>query len=132
MFLSWWRWLKGSPSQGNGSKKGRAFKRRSKFLQRLFVETLEDRTMLSTFQWTGLGADGNWSTAGNWNLVSGSGTTPNAVGDIARFAGTPAQTTVTVNVPVTVGEIDFNTASNINIVNSGGNVLTFQNSAGNA
>src|SRR5262249_53889269 len=33
---------------------------------------------------------------------------------------------------ITVGEIDFGTASNIIITNSGGNALTLQNTAGNA
>src|SRR5262249_1523006 len=30
------------------------------------LESLEGRQLLATFRWTGLGADANWTTAGNW------------------------------------------------------------------
>ncbi len=40
------------------------------------LERLEARVVLSTSTWTGLGADANWQTAGNWDVppVSGQGT----------------------------------------------------------
>src|SRR5205809_449317 len=84
----------------------------------LVIEALEERALLSTFQWTGLGPTTNWDDAGNWNLVSGAGTFPNASADIAQFVvpgggAVTGQTTATVNVlaGITVGEIDFGTSS---------------------
>src|SRR5439155_18448492 len=89
----------------------------------LWLEQLEDRTLPSTFKWVGGAADANWTTAGNWNVVSGAGAFPNAAGDVAQFTGSysSAQTAV-VNQAITVGRIDFATASNITISSSGTNV----------
>ena len=93
----------------------------------LFVERLEDRLAPSTFQWTGQGGNSNWTTPGNWQLVSGAGTTPNAIGDVARFTGAiPGGTTVVVDAAITVGEIDFGSASSITI-NQGAGTLTLDN-----
>src|SRR5262249_37392466 len=97
------------------------------FLRHLWIERLEDRTLPSTFNWTGGGADSNWSTGANWNLLSGSGSFPNAVGDVAQFTGTPARTTVTLNQNITVREPDFGTASNITSNGLGANLLTLDN-----
>ena len=71
-------------------------------------DILEDRTVPATYQWTGAGANANWNTAANWTLISGTGTFPNAVGDVAQFTGayTATQTPVLTSA-VTVGEIDF-------------------------
>src|SRR5437016_4685647 len=79
----------------------------------LAIEQLEDRTLLSTYQWTGANflTDTNWSDSANWTLLVGSGTIPNAVGDVAQFTGTPASSTATVDVAVTLGEIDFASSS---------------------
>ena len=83
------------------------------------LEVLEDRTLLSTFQWTG-GSGVNWNDSGNWNLVSGAGTFPNAQGDVAQFTGSySAAQAVAVNQAITVGEIDFGTAKDVTI--GGGN-----------
>src|SRR5262245_11655819 len=123
MFLSWWRGGKNRKAKdARGPRKAHARR-----LQPLWFEQLEDRTLPSTFKWLGSGADANWSTAANWSLLSGAGSFPNAAGDIAQFTGTAAQTTVVVNQAITVGEIDFATASNITIAASGSNVLTLDN-----
>ena len=34
--------------------------------RRLLFETLEDRVTPTTFIWTGLGSNNNWSTGANW------------------------------------------------------------------
>ena len=101
---------------------------------RLFLETLEDRVVPSTFKWVGTGANGNWDTAANWMLVTGSGTFPNAVGDLAQFTSTTAtQLTATLDIPVTVGEIDFGSSQNYTISSSAAvNTLTLQATSGNA
>src|ERR1700733_8260127 len=83
----------------------------------LQIEQLEDRTLLSTYQWTGLGADTNWNTVGNWAQNGVPATTfPKTAGDIAQFIRPIASCfNPNVNVPITVGEIDFNTAASISI-----------------
>src|SRR5262249_14354582 len=79
----------------------------------------------------GVGPDGSGTTAAKWSLLSGAGSFPNAAGDIAQFTGTYSTAqTVVVNQAITVGEIDFATASNITIAASGSNVLTLDNSPG--
>ena len=131
MFLSWFAtwWRKRTvPVNSKHAEKIR----RPKFFRFLHFEHLEERVLPSTFKWIGAGADSNWNDTANWSLVSGAGTFPTNAGDVAQFTGTPAQNLVTVNVPITVGEIDFGTASNITIAASGSNVLTLNNNAANA
>ena len=79
--------------------------------------------------WTGLGANSNWTTAANW-----SGAVPTNPGDVAQFTGTytAAQSVVTINQNITVGEIDFGTTSNITINGSGTNLLTLDNTSAGA
>ncbi|HEX3149406.1 MAG TPA: autotransporter-associated beta strand repeat-containing protein, partial [Gemmataceae bacterium] len=102
--------------------------------RRLRVESLEDRTVPSTFQWTGAGGNANWNTAANWALVTGSGSFPNAVDDVAQFNATysGAQTAL-VNQAITVGEIDWGSTRNITINGDGisSHTLTLSASAGN-
>jgi hypothetical protein len=81
------------------------------------LESLEDRTLPagSFYMWTAVN-NGSWTTAANWNLVSGPGNPggfPNAQDDTAQFttvAGAVGGTTVTIptNTNITVGTIDFN------------------------
>src|SRR5437868_12686492 len=124
MFLSWWRQLVRYVFWNSQTPKKERRKLSRKFPRLLFVEPLEDRTLLSTFQWTG-GSGSNWNDGGNWSRLSGSGTFPNAVDDVAQFTGTysSAQLAV-VNQAITVGEIDFGTTKNVTI--SGSSLLTFQ------
>ncbi len=92
----------------------------------LRLEQLEDRTLLSTYQWLGT-SSALWSDPGNWT-GGPAGTFPSLAGDVAQFTGSiTGSTTVTVNQAITVGEIDFNTASNITINSTGTNVLTLDN-----
>ena len=75
----------------------------------------------------------DWNTTGNWSLISGTW----------ALALPPTQAMLWIyckpkpkpghdDVPITVGEIDFGTASNITIAASGSNVLTLNNNASNA
>ncbi len=99
----------------------------------LWLEPLEERLVLSTFKW--LGASGaNWDNAVNWTRTSGTtGSFPNAVGDIAQFTGTTGGTTATLDIPVTVGEIDFGSSLSYTINSSAtANTLTLQATSGNA
>ncbi len=116
------------------ARRGQRLATDDRFFRGLWLEPLEDRTLLSTFQWLGGGATANWNDPTNWNRTAGTtGTFPSVAGDIARFTGTyTAAQTVTVNVAITVGEIDFGTASNVTIAASGSNLLTLQNATGNA
>src|SRR5260370_10954538 len=99
----------------------------ARFFSRLWVEPLEERVLPSSYQWVG-GSSANWNDPGNWSLLSGTGTFPNAPGDIAKFTGTySAAQTVTVNTAITVGEIDFGSSRNITINASGSNLLTLDN-----
>src|SRR5262245_31041914 len=97
------------------------------FFLQLWIEPFEDRTRLSAYQWLGTGGDNNWNNPGNWNLLSGAGTFPNAIADIARFTGSYSTAqTVLVNQAITVGEIDFGSSKDITI--TGANILTLLNS----
>jgi hypothetical protein len=51
------------------------------------VEALEDRCLLSTFDWVGAGANSNWNNPANWEIgkATNNNTTP-GVGDTARFS----------------------------------------------
>src|SRR5262245_4418103 len=139
MFLSWWRrlvsWVHRDELQTRRGRRKFAVRRFPKpAWGYLTAEALEDRIAPATFKWTGLSGAGNaWTDPGNWTPTSGTGTVPNAPGDVAQFTGTiTGQTSVVVNQNITVGEIDFATASNISILGSGNNVLTLQNTSGNS
>jgi len=100
---------------------------------RLRVESLEDRTVPSTFQWVG-GSGANWNTAANWALISGSGSFPNAVDDVAQFtASYSGAQTALVNQAISVGEIDFGSTKNITINGDGvsSHTLTLSATSGN-
>src|ERR1051325_4097475 len=136
MILSWWRKLVDFVAQYRLRNPQKPRKRSTqRFLRWAFlsIEQLEERITPTTFRWTGA-AGANWSDPGNWNIVSSTNTDlfPNATSDAAQFTGSPTSSLVIVNQAITVGELDFGTASNITIQNSGGNVLTLQNTSGNA
>ena len=100
-------------------------------------DILEDRTVPATYQWTGTGANANWNNAANWTLISGTGTFPNAVGDVAQFTGAyTADQKATITTAITVGEIDFGGSGytgnfGVTITKTAGS-LTLTNSAGTA
>src|SRR5580700_1052938 len=115
MFLSWLRKLAECVHRNNlRTRRDRQKYRLRKFPRQIWtslaLEELEDRTLLTTYAWTGLGGDSLWNDPNNW----GGAGFPNAIGDVANFTGTySAAQTVVVNQPITVGTIDFGTASNI-------------------
>jgi len=81
--------------------------------------------------WTSA-VNGNWSDSSKW-----AGSVPNGVGAAAAFsAATTAPITVTLDVPVTLGSLQFgNTGSastGYTLVGSGTNTLTFSNSGNGA
>src|SRR4051812_41425902 len=112
MSLSWWR---KNPQHTRKAGKLDPRKLLPRFLRHLWVERLEDRTLPSTFTWTGGGSDALWNNPANWSPAG----FPNAQGDVAQFTGTPAQNAVTLNQPITLGELDFDSASSITINGSG-------------
>ncbi len=134
-------WLSRLASLLRGTKRiTKKKKRETTPLAKIFshprVEELEDRTLLSSYQWIGGGTGAtatNWNNSANWLFVTGSGTNnlfPQFAGDVAKFtSSTATQTTATVNVPISVGEIDFGSTQNFTITASGGNVLTLDNTA---
>ncbi len=90
------------------------------------------RADAQTFTWTGA-TNTNWKNAGNWTPTGGP---PNAIGAGATFNPGTAAITDAANQAVTIGSITDNqisagtAATNINA--SGTNILTFQNSSGDA
>ena len=71
-------------------------------------------------------ADGNWTAAGNWTPG-----VPHGAGAEALFGGViTAPRTVTVDLPITVGRIDFTNANAYTI--AGGSALTFDTPSGEA
>ena len=91
MSLPWWRKLASAVRNNAHNTERHQRGRRRGFFRSLWVEHLEDRTLPSTYQWVG-GSSANWNDPGNWNLLSGAGTFPNAPGDVAQFTGTPSGT----------------------------------------
>src|SRR4051812_32562402 len=113
MSLSWWRKFVEKQSPRNSTQ--RSVPKIVRLLARLELELLEDRIVPATYQWTGGGSTANWNDAGNW---TGGASFPNAVDDVAQFHQTSDYTaaqSVSVNVPITVGEIDFGTAKDVSI-----------------
>jgi hypothetical protein len=71
-------------------------------------------------------ANGNWSTAGNW-----SGGVPNSVGEQAVLGSVITQPrTITADIPVTVGQLDFANTNAYTI--AGANALTLNATSGDA
>ena len=132
MFLSsWLKLVQHVRRGGKAALRGQRSGLHARKSAHLTLEMLEDRTLMSasTFQWTGASSlTSNWNDPVNWtNLTPGSPEQfPNTVGDIVQFTGTPQASTVLVNQAITVGEIDFGTAANINI-GIGGFGLTLDN-----
>src|SRR5262245_45737226 len=120
MFFSSWRKLvQQVRRQGGKVRRGRRQPAENRKSTWLWCEQLEERTLLTTFQWTGgiTGTDNNWNSVLNWN-VPGSGTGvgfPSAAGDIAQFIGNVQAGNIKINANVTVGEIDFNSNSTFTI-----------------
>src|SRR5579872_1341065 len=129
MSLPWWQRVGSLLNRATrGKKNARKEVPAGKFFSRLWVEPLEDRTLLSTYQWLGTGATTNWNDPTNWT-GGPAGTFPSVAGDVAQFTGTFATNqTAVVNQAISVGEIDFGTAKNITVSASGGSVLTLDNS----
>ena len=74
-------------------------------------------------QWN-VTSSGNWTDSANW-----SGVVPNAVGETASFRSTiTSSQVITVNAPITVGNIDFDNANKYTI--AGSSTLTLDNSSG--
>ncbi|WP_170157223.1 autotransporter-associated beta strand repeat-containing protein [Roseimicrobium gellanilyticum] len=73
---------------------------------------------------------GNWSDTASWS----GGVVPNGIDDIANLLNViAANSTVTLNVPVTLGTLNFgDTSQSYTIAGSGSNVLTFDVSTGAA
>src|ERR1700719_4491801 len=80
------------------------------------LESLEDRTLLSTLHWIGT-AGGSWTDNTMWSATAGgvsAGAHPQNAADIAIFDATASAQTITIptTTTITVGEIDFNNAAN--------------------
>ena len=128
MYLFPWRKLAQALRRNSNTANLQRLASTSSFFRYLWLEQLEDRTLLTTYQWVG-GAVGNptsWSTPANWSPNTGF---PSLPSDVAQFTGTyTAAQTATIDVPnISVGEIDFGTTQNVTITNSGGNILTLNN-----
>jgi autotransporter-associated beta strand protein len=89
------------------------------------------KTAGGTFGWNNTAADGTTAST-NWTVNTGPGLFPNGIGDTANLtANITADTTVNLNVPITVGVINFNDASNAyNVVANGGSLTLNNGGAG--
>jgi autotransporter-associated beta strand protein len=86
----------------------------------ILVELLEDRTLLSTYNWKPGNLTGNWNDANNWTSPDG-GTTFPVAGDTAIFGGAPtAAVNVSLNGAQSAATVTFsNTAQSYIIAPSG-------------
>jgi autotransporter-associated beta strand protein len=73
-------------------------------------------------------AGGSWNSSSNW----ANGMIPNSVGAAATFASATGAAMVTLDGPMTVGTIVFNSASSYTISAGTGGVLTLGNGSGGA
>ncbi|HLJ95855.1 MAG TPA: hypothetical protein VKU02_21945, partial [Gemmataceae bacterium] len=90
---------------------------------RLQLETLEDRTVLDTVNWTNP-AGGNWNVPGNWNV----GHVPAASDDV--IIDIPLTGPVVINVPVTVASAATMTVgSNVRVQIAAGQTLSVAGAA---
>ncbi len=70
------------------------------------IEQLENRITPTTYTWTGLGGDGNWGTAGNWDMgVPVSSPTTALIFPTTASVNTANNIGPTAGVPFTVGSI---------------------------
>ena len=85
---------------------------------------------VSLAQTWNVNANGNWGTAANWTPAS----VPNGVGASASLLNTilTAPRTVSLNLPVTLGNLTFGGGTNFAYTIGGTNTLTFDVAAGNA
>ena len=144
MILFPWRKLAQLLRQNSGTSHLQRVASTPRFFRWLWLEQLEDRTLLSTYQWVGgdPATPTSWSDQNNWYnttaTVPGLGQGyPTAVGDIAQFVdsvpGGIVNPTATVDAAgINVGEIDFGSVQTITINNSGGgNILTLSSGTAN-
>ena len=136
MFLSSWRKLVQQIRRQSASRRGHrlsAEARKSAAAHKskwLFFEELEERTLLTVAQWNPtsltIGVGYQWSNSANW--ISNTGLAPTQAGDIAQFVGTIVSPP-TLDTPLSVGEVDFNSPSNVSILepSGGSNTLTLDN-----
>ena len=107
-------------------REGRGSLRKSESRAWLWLEELEERTLLTTAQWnpTVAAAPGiyDWSNGANWT----GGAAPTSPGDVAQFVGTIVNSP-TLDISETVGTILFNSASNVTILQGGTSTLTLDN-----
>jgi len=81
--------------------------------------------------WVGPTDSNTWNSTSSWK----SGTIPHVAGDVALFNGdSVGSSTVLVDAPITVGELNFTTTAtaSYDIQSSGDNSLTLQGAGGNA
>src|SRR5580704_9371344 len=106
MSMSWLRDLvirNKTAKQQNTKPQGRRW--------RPLLETLEDRTLLSTtLHWIGSGTGGSWTDNTLWSTTAGGGSAgihPQNEGDVAIFDATSTAQTITIPTAttITVGEI---------------------------
>src|SRR5579862_7752368 len=126
MFLSSWRKFVQSVRRQRGAiRRGNQQPAEARKSRWLFVEELEERTLLTTTAiWAPQGsAPFNWTNNANWQ----GGVAPVNQGDVAIFQGT-ITSSPTLDASITVGEIDFNSPSNV-VINQGSSsfTITFDN-----
>lgn len=88
-----------------------------------FLLWINQNVFAANASWTGLGANGNWTTTGNWNPSVPGAATGTANGDTAAFA-VNLNTSVTVDATRNIKNITFNTGAGAFSFSSGSLVLT--------
>lgn len=97
-----------------------------------FVTTASRAQQSSTGDWK-TNANGNWNAAANWNNLDADTTYPSGVDAVANFImNITGDRTISVNVPVTLGQLNIGDASGGQVFNLSGGTITFDVSSGNA
>ena len=99
-------------------------RRRSKSMHELMLqcEVLEQRVVMSTFTWTGSGANANWSTVGNWS----GGVAPTSGNNTLIFGAGQSQLTSVDDISaLSVNEITLSGGYTVS-----GNAITLTGSGG--
>jgi hypothetical protein len=86
--------------------------------------------MLDAFQWTGLGADNQWNTNGNWiDLTTNRAVAPNAANAVVTISGTATIHIPTGSPDILLENLQILGGSSVSLVFDGNSNLTIQHNA---
>ncbi|WP_428327330.1 hypothetical protein [Mucilaginibacter sp.] len=93
----------------------------------MILVCFSQKSYCTSYTWSGLGLDGQWTTKANWGPLFGAPANYPSTGDDVIFNEIALGYTVTMSVPITVKSITINGVLSLLgtiTLNNGGNALT--------